>query len=270
MAAEGFPENTATITLESGLTYTTVFFPKPKDSTKTTILFLHGFPSSSYDWYNQITYFSDKGYGVIAPDLLGYGGSSSPTSLEPYALKSMSSDIVAILKHCNILDERIHIVGHDFGSILLGTLIGYHSNLALTTSFLAVPYQHPGMKVDMELMKQITEKALGYELFGYRRFLWRDESTEVIEAHKESFFTVNYASHHVLAEHFLPPGKLETFLRADQRAPLESWVTQELRKHKTPNIREESRLFGTNELVPVTLPRLHWHRRGEKGPWRKY
>jgi len=228
MAFEGFPNNAVRVTLPSNLEYTTVFFPKPANSTKPTILFLHGFPSSSYDWHNQISYFSGKGYGVIAPDLLGYGGTSSPSSLEPYTFKNQSQDLVALLRHFSIdLDggEKVHIVGHDFGSILLGPLLAFFPQIALSASFLSVPYIAPGHKQDLDVMKQITEQALGFEFFGYQRFLISDESWKLIGEHKESFFTLLYGPEALMATEFLPTGRLEAWLKADRKAPLLSWTS---------------------------------------------
>jgi len=60
----------------------------PKDS-KPTILFLHGFPSTHQDWAAQINHFSDKGYGVIASDLLGYGDTDAPEDATKYWLVDM-------------------------------------------------------------------------------------------------------------------------------------------------------------------------------------
>ncbi|KAF2740133.1 alpha/beta-hydrolase, partial [Polyplosphaeria fusca] len=203
------------------------------NSPKPTILFLHGFPSSSFDWHNQITYFAGKGYGVIAPDLLGYGSTTAPTSLEPYTFKSMTEDIISILKHCQVdlsSGEMLHFVGHDFGAILLSTLLAYHPNIALTASFVAVPYTPPGVKLDLDAMKQITEKVLGFELFGYRRFFIRENSWQLIDEHKESFFTNLYGPEELMMSDFLPPGKLEAWLRADKRVPYEQWVTPEYKQ----------------------------------------
>ena len=62
-----------------------------------TILFLHGFPSSVFHWRHQIKYFSQRGYGVIAPELLGYGKSSKPLDEQAYTGKGMSDDVKEIL-----------------------------------------------------------------------------------------------------------------------------------------------------------------------------
>jgi soluble epoxide hydrolase / lipid-phosphate phosphatase len=60
-----------------GLQYHYYYHP-PKSTDIPTLLFLHGFPSTSDHWVHQVAYFSSKGYGVIAPDMLGYGGTSKP------------------------------------------------------------------------------------------------------------------------------------------------------------------------------------------------
>jgi pimeloyl-ACP methyl ester carboxylesterase len=57
----------------NGVTYSYLSHA-PTNISKPTILFLHGFPDSAHGWDYQLDYFSSRGYGFIAPDLLGYGG----------------------------------------------------------------------------------------------------------------------------------------------------------------------------------------------------
>ncbi|GKT65077.1 hypothetical protein ColTof4_07466 [Colletotrichum tofieldiae] len=57
------------VTIPTGTTYRYVFSP-PIEPQKPYLLFLHGFPESSYEWRYQIEYFKQQGYGIIAPDLL--------------------------------------------------------------------------------------------------------------------------------------------------------------------------------------------------------
>ncbi|KAF2245422.1 alpha/beta-hydrolase [Trematosphaeria pertusa] len=250
MAAGGFPDHCTTINLPTGLTYTCVHYLKPSKSSKRTILFLHGFPSSSYDWHHQIKHFADKGYGVIAPDLLGYGGTTSPTSLEPYKLKNMSDDIMAILKHCGVdVDggKKVHVVGHDFGAIFMSTLIAYYPQIALTCAFLAVPYTPPGRKLDLDAMKVLTERELGFEFFGYRRFLMRDDSWKLMDEHKESFFTLIYGPEEGMIKHFLPAGELEAWLKADRKVPLLDWVTPEYKETRDRIFSKEGAYRGPTD-----------------------
>ena len=92
------------------LTYNYIHIPPSQNGNY--LLFLHGFPSSSHDWRLQIAYFSKKGYGIVAPDCLGYGGTSKPLDMQAYKGKPMSDDIAEILKHEKI--EKVIGIGHDW------------------------------------------------------------------------------------------------------------------------------------------------------------
>ena len=86
-------------------------FSPPSESDKRYLLFMHGFPGSSHGWANRIEYFTRRGYGVIAPDMLGYGGTDEPDDLESDRLNNLGSGLVDLL-HC----EGASLVvarGHD-------------------------------------------------------------------------------------------------------------------------------------------------------------
>jgi soluble epoxide hydrolase/lipid-phosphate phosphatase len=109
MAEIAFPSLSTTTRLPNGTTYSYIH-SKPSYQ-KPYILFLHGFPSSSYDWRHQISYFSKLGYGIIAPDLLGYGGTDKPEMLEVYRMKKMSEEVVGILDAQKV--GKVLAVAHD-------------------------------------------------------------------------------------------------------------------------------------------------------------
>ena len=64
---------------------------------KETILFLHGCPSTSYDWHRQVDYFKARGYGVIVPDGLGFGGTDKPTDPAMYKGTLLAKDLIDIV-----------------------------------------------------------------------------------------------------------------------------------------------------------------------------
>lgn len=109
MANIAFPSLSATTRLPNGTTYSYIHC-KPA-SQKPYILFLHGFPSSSYDWRHQISYFAKRGYGIITPDLLGYGGTDKPEELDAYRMKKMSEEVIGILDAHKV--SKVLGVGHD-------------------------------------------------------------------------------------------------------------------------------------------------------------
>ena len=110
MTSVAFPSLSIRTKAPDGTTYSYLHV-KPADE-KPYILFLHGFPSSSYDWRHQVTYFSEEGYGLIVPDLLGYGDTDKPRELEAYRLRKMAEEIVSLLDAQQV-DKAVG-VGHDW------------------------------------------------------------------------------------------------------------------------------------------------------------
>lgn len=87
------------------------YLSESKDN-KPYLLFLHGFPCTSYDWRYQIAFFGDQGYGLVVPDMLGYGGTSKPVDPEEYKSSLLTKDLVEILDAEGI--ENVVVIGHDW------------------------------------------------------------------------------------------------------------------------------------------------------------
>jgi pimeloyl-ACP methyl ester carboxylesterase len=110
MALQQYPNDSKTLEVESGITYAYVY--KPAQGDKPTFLLLHGCPSSSYDWRYQISDLSDAGYGVLVPDLLGYGDTSKPEAVEEYICSKFSSHVAKLLDNEGL--TKVIGVGHDW------------------------------------------------------------------------------------------------------------------------------------------------------------
>ena len=104
------PSAYKTLKTSRGFTYN--YYHSPPQDGKITILFSHGFPSTSFDWHHQVTFFKSLGYGLVVPDLLGYGGTDKPTTPESYRLKLIAKDVVEILDKEGV--ETAIAVGHDW------------------------------------------------------------------------------------------------------------------------------------------------------------
>jgi soluble epoxide hydrolase/lipid-phosphate phosphatase len=111
MASIAFPTLAKKATLSDGTTYGYVNII-PSHASNPTFLLLHGYPSSSYDWRHQIGGLQSAGYGVIAPDLLGYGDTDKPSEVDAYRMKTMSAHMVELLNIENV--DRAIAVGHDW------------------------------------------------------------------------------------------------------------------------------------------------------------
>lgn len=98
------------VTVSRGLQYH--YFFSPADEGKLTILFVHGFPNTSGDWRHQVSFFQARGYGVIAPDMLGYGGTSKPLETSEYVYGKSAKDLVDIVDAEKV--EKVVAIGHDW------------------------------------------------------------------------------------------------------------------------------------------------------------
>jgi pimeloyl-ACP methyl ester carboxylesterase len=76
------------------------------------LVFLHGFPSSSYDW--RLLLEQETGHAALAPDFLGFGLSEKPRD-HPYTLH-WQADLVEELVLREDHSGPIFLVAHDMGT----------------------------------------------------------------------------------------------------------------------------------------------------------
>ncbi|KAF7979934.1 hypothetical protein HWV62_40356 [Athelia sp. TMB] len=169
------------LTVSRGFNYH--YFISPARDGKPTILFLHGFPSTSSDWRHQVIFFRNLGYGVIVPDLLGYGGTSKPLDPAEYNQSLITKDVIDILDAEKI--DKVISVGHDWGSVVNSRLINFFPERISAASFLAVGYIPPKGRSNWRAALEQTKNTFGREVFGYQLFLVEDDAAEIIEKHKK-------------------------------------------------------------------------------------
>jgi non-heme chloroperoxidase len=122
----------ATITTKDGVT---IFY---KDwGTGQPIVFSHGWPLSADDWDNQMMFFLNHGYRVIAHDRRGHGRSSQPGT--GHDMDHYADDLAALTAHLE-LKNAIH-VGHSTGGGEVTRYLGRHgeSRVAKAVLISAVP-----------------------------------------------------------------------------------------------------------------------------------
>ncbi|KAL5500922.1 hypothetical protein ACEPAH_9309 [Sanghuangporus vaninii] len=183
---------------------------------KPTLLLLHGFPSTSADWTRVVVFFLKEGYGILVPDLLGYGGTDKPTDQGAYRLKKMAKDIVEILDTEKL--EKVVSISHDWGSGLNSRLLTYHRERILASAFFAVGYYPPSGSFDIDALNAASIAKNGYAKFGYWKFFSKDGAENITLDHLESLFTLLYSSDDSLTQHWCPEGALEEWLLADKKS----------------------------------------------------
>ena len=101
------------------------------------VIFIHGFPETSYEWRHQFAAFSGE-YACFAPDTRGFGQTEKPGLR--VSRQILAQDIVNFMDALGI--ERARVVAHDWGGIIAFKLAidwpGRVSRLALLDTLCTV------------------------------------------------------------------------------------------------------------------------------------
>ena len=77
------------------------------------LFFFHGVGGSSDIWKPQLNYFSNLGYEIVAPDLIGHGLSCAPRNKSAYHFDEILTDLAAVFdKYCK---KKNVIIAHSYG-----------------------------------------------------------------------------------------------------------------------------------------------------------
>ncbi len=90
-------------------------FYRASTSKKETLLCLHGFPTSSYDYHKVWEGLSEK-FSLIAFDMIGYGFSAKPKSFD-YTTFRQVDILQALLEKLKV--KNIHVWSHDYGNTIM-------------------------------------------------------------------------------------------------------------------------------------------------------
>lgn len=93
----------------------------PDKPPQQTIVFIHGFPSASWDWHHQWQALKHSSpYQLIAMDMLGFGLSDKPFP-HKYTLVEQARYIQTLLLKLQV--KNCHILAHDYGDSVAQELL---------------------------------------------------------------------------------------------------------------------------------------------------
>ncbi|KAF2180710.1 alpha/beta-hydrolase [Zopfia rhizophila CBS 207.26] len=129
----------------NGYTYHYLYGVPPPGYFKATVFLIHGWPDLSLGWRYQIPLLLDMGFRVVAPDLMGFGGTDAPkvppNPINLYGLKRASDDIAELAKQLGA--EKIILGGHDWGGFVVWRAAQWHPELVSHIFSVCTPYTAP-------------------------------------------------------------------------------------------------------------------------------
>jgi pimeloyl-ACP methyl ester carboxylesterase len=89
------------------------------DPGQETVLLIHGFPTSSWDW-QEIWPLLRSRYRLVAMDMLGFGFSDKPGN-HRYSIHEQADLIEALVNKLGL--QRFHVLAHDYGDTVAQELL---------------------------------------------------------------------------------------------------------------------------------------------------
>lgn len=111
------------------------------------ILFLHGFPDCHGVWSHQLAALASD-FHVIAFDLRGVAESTAPSREDGYRIERILPDIEAVIDATRGPDGKVHLVGHDWGSVLGWSFVGEPRYAARVRSWTSMSGPHVGLMLE--------------------------------------------------------------------------------------------------------------------------
>ncbi|THH30683.1 hypothetical protein EUX98_g3492 [Antrodiella citrinella] len=191
-----------------------------------TIVLVHGWPNTSRAWRLVVPFFEEKGYGVIVPDMLAYGGTDKPTDYKEYQFSLLNKDIVDILDAEGV--KQAVAVGHDWGCGIVSRLPNFFPERFIAYAFLNVPWSAPSPNFNFEQFLAQTKALTGYENFAYWYFFSEEGADKIMEDHIESLMsTIFPKEHHTMKDAFAVRDAFKKLLLSDFKAPVGDFLTEE-------------------------------------------
>ena len=106
------------------------------DPAAPTLLMLHGWPDTHRLW-DRVAGLLAEDLHLVAPDLRGMGGSGDPGSVDGFAMPDLVTDLRAVLEAVSP-DRPVHVLGHDWGSIITWAAVGDPATAARVASFTSI------------------------------------------------------------------------------------------------------------------------------------
>ena len=118
--------------------------PANPDAAGPTVVALHGFPESAWEWRSVAEILAADGVRVVAPTQRGYSPGARPQAVEDYSIERLTEDVLTVVDHFGL--GPVHLLGHDWGASVAWWIAGHHPQRL--ASLIAVSVPHLGAFAD--------------------------------------------------------------------------------------------------------------------------
>jgi len=96
-----------------------IFYIDEGERALPTLLLIHGFPTSSWDWEGIWSGLRER-YRVVCLDMLGFGFSDKPNTRN-YSIHKQADIVEALVLHLGL--DQFHVLAHDYGDTVAQELL---------------------------------------------------------------------------------------------------------------------------------------------------
>jgi len=132
---------------------TSSFFSSEDKIPTETMVILHGYPTSSYDYYKVLPELS-KHYRVIIHDHLGFGFSDKPLDYS-YSLLDQADLALQLWQLLGV--KKVHLLAHDYGTSVATEIIARNNNHELTIEIEKLTLCNGSMHIELSQLRTIQK-----------------------------------------------------------------------------------------------------------------
>ncbi|MCQ8240806.1 alpha/beta fold hydrolase [Rhizosaccharibacter radicis] len=173
-----------------------------------TLVLIHGFPETWWQWRHVMPVFADAGFRVIAVDYRGAGNSSKPPG--GYDKQTMARDIHTLVVDQLGITSPVQMVGHDLG---MKVAFAYAALFAdAIEKLVLVDAIIPGAKHFHDLLS--TGRLANFDLAHFFFHNAKNNIAETLTAGRERVYIQDFFNRHAYNIGAFPPDVIDVYAKA--------------------------------------------------------
>jgi len=122
-----------------------------------TLVILHGYPTSSFDYYKVLPQLAEK-YRVIIHDHIGFGFSDKPVNYS-YSLIDQATMALELWKYLGL--KKVTLLAHDYGTSVATEILARHNNNEIDLQIDKLILCNGSMHIELAQMRTIQKLLKG-------------------------------------------------------------------------------------------------------------